>query len=87
MLRQLEAEYVRWRELTRRIELYERLIIAQVEDQAQAALVAYQSDTGDFADVMRGYIDQIEARLEHIRLRVERSQSYAVLANLGGIAP
>jgi hypothetical protein len=51
----------------------------------QAALLAYQSDNGDFSDVMRGYIDDLNARLEHIRLQVQRSQSYAKLANLGGL--
>ena len=83
---QLDAEYARWQDLNRRVELYERLILTQTEDQARAALAAYQSDAGDFADVMRGYIDELNARLKHIRLQVERAQSYAVLANLGGIS-
>ena len=56
------------------------------EDQAQAALLAYQSEAGDFADVMRGYIDDLNTRLDHVRLKVERGQSYAALANLGGIS-
>jgi hypothetical protein len=34
---------------------------------------------------MRGYIDSINARVEHIRLQVDRAQSFAVLANLGGL--
>lgn len=81
----LDAEYARWQDLTRRVQLYDRLILTQAEDQARAALAAYQSDAGDFADVMRGYIDELNARLKHIRLQVERAQSYAVLANLGGL--
>jgi hypothetical protein len=48
-------------------------------------LLAYQSDAGDFADVMRGYIDDLDTRLELVRLQVERAQTYAVLANLGGM--
>lgn len=82
---QLSAEFSRWGELSRRIELYERRILLQVEGQSKAALAAYQSDAGDFADVMRSAIDELDARLEHIRLQTERAQSYAVLANLGGI--
>ena len=39
----------------------------------------------DFADVMRGYIDDLNTRIEFIRLQVERAQSYATLANLGGL--
>ena len=50
-------------------------------------MLAYQSDAGDFADVMRAYIDHLNTRIEHIRLNVDRAQAYAVLANLGGLAP
>ena len=78
---------MRWQEINRRLALFESRIIIQTRDQAEAALAAYQSDAGDFADVMRGYIDSLNARLEVIRLRAERAKSYAVLANLGGITP
>ena len=81
----LEAEYSRWQDLSRRLELYEERILGQASEHAQAAMLAYQSDSGDFADVMRGYIDDLNTRIEYIRLQVERAQSYAVLANLGGI--
>ena len=41
---------------------------------------------GDEAEQeMRAYIDELNARLEHLRLQVDRAQRYAVLANLGGI--
>lgn len=82
---QLSAEHSRWYEVNRRLALYEQQILPQTSDQARASLVAYQSESGDFADVMRGYIDDLNARLDHIRLQVERAQSYAVLANLGGL--
>ena len=83
---QLESEYVRWQGLGRRLDLYEELILSVSADNANAALTAYQSDTGDFADAMRGFVDDLDTRLDYIRLQVERSQSYAVLANLGGIS-
>tara|TARA_R110002094_G_scaffold122172_3_gene117120 strand:+ start:102 stop:662 length:561 start_codon:yes stop_codon:yes gene_type:complete len=82
---QLDAEYARWHDLSRRVDLYERLILTQAKDQANAALAAYQSEASDFADVMRGFIDELNTRLDHIRLQTERAQSYAVLANLGGL--
>jgi hypothetical protein len=66
--------------------LYESRILDLSKEQAQAALLAYQSEAGDFADVMRGYIDDLNTRLDYIRLQIERAQSYAVLANLGGLA-
>lgn len=86
LLSRVDAEYVRWRDLNRRLVLFETQILELSEDHAQAALLAYQSEAGDFADVMRGYIDELNTRLDYIRLKVERAQSYAVLANLGGLA-
>jgi outer membrane protein TolC len=81
----LAAEYARWQELSRRLDLYEERILVQAGDHAQAALLAYQNDRGDFADVMRGYIDDLNTRIDYVRLNVEREQAYAMLANLGGI--
>lgn len=82
---ELDAEHARWSDLSSRLVLYETRILKQSTRQAESALLAYQSDTGDFSDVMRGYIDDLNTRLEHIRLQVERAQSYATLANLGGL--
>lgn len=82
----LDAEYARWQQIDRRLDLYEGKILKQTAEQAEAALVAYQSDRGDFSDVMRGYIDDLNARLDHIRLEVERAESYATLAELGGLS-
>ena len=50
-------------------------------------MLAYQSDAGDFADVMRSSIGYLNTRIEHLRLSVDRAQSYAMLANLGGLTP
>jgi len=83
---QLDAEHAHWQDLTRRVALYESQILTLSESQAQAALLAYQSEAGDFADVMRGYIDDLNTRLDHVRLQIERGQSYTVLANLGGLS-
>lgn len=82
---ELDAEYVRWTELTRRLALYDSEILQKSRAQSQAALLAYQSDTGDFAAVMHAYIDDLDTRIEYLRLQVERARSYAVLANLGGL--
>jgi outer membrane protein TolC len=82
---QLSAEYMRWLEFGRRLELYEQQILSISADNSAAALAAYQSDASDFADVMRAYVDDLNTRLEYMRLKVERAKSFAVLANLGGL--
>jgi outer membrane protein TolC len=65
--------------------LYDTRILEQAENNAEASMLAYQSDKGDFAEVMRAYADDLDTRIDHIRLQVERAQSYATLANLGGL--
>jgi len=82
---QLNVEYANWTDLSRRLALYETEILGLTERRAEAAMLAYQSDAGDFSDVMVGQIDYVNTRLEHLRLKVERAQSYAALANLGGL--
>ena len=81
----LAAEHARWQDLTRRLALYDTRILEQAEINAEASMLAYQSDKGDFADVMRAYADDLNTRIDYIRLQVERAQSYAALANLGGL--
>ena len=83
----LESEYAQWQELTRRLELYDGRILNQAGSQAEAALLAYQSDASDFADVMRAYIGYLNTRIEYLRLQVDRALAYATVANLGGLTP
>jgi len=81
----LDAGYAQWEDADRRLALYSDRILAQADEHAQAALVAYQSDRGDFSDVMRGYIDNLNVKLDYVRIEVERARAWAVLANLGGL--
>lgn len=82
----LRREHDRWVDLGRRLALYRDAVLARSRANADAALTAYRSETADFADVMRGYIDDLETRLAHLRLRVDRRRSHAQLAYLGGFA-
>lgn len=86
MRRELVAAFARWEQVGERIALYERDVIPQAEAQAEAALLAYQNDTGDFADVMRGHITLLDAHLEKLRLQTERNKAWARLDYLGGIS-
>lgn len=82
---QLTAEYARWNDLARRLSIYEARVLDLSSSNAEASLLAYQSDQSDFANVMRAYVDDLNTRIDYMRLKVERAQSYAVLANLGGL--
>jgi len=82
----LNTEYAQWTDLTRRLALYEIDILDLSRNQAEAAMLAYQSDAGNFSDVMLSQIDVLNTRLEYIRIQVERARIYAALANLGGLS-
>lgn len=84
--RALTVEYARWQDVSRRVALYEARILEQAEDQSRAALIAYQSDAGDFSDVMRSAIALLDLRIDHLRLITERAHSHVLLANLGGLS-
>lgn len=81
---ELESEYARWTELSRRIDVYRERIVPQSAELSAAALAAYQTNTADFADVMRAYIHELDTRIEHTELQTDRLRSYATIAALGG---
>ena len=84
LTRQLEAAFARWQQLQFRIGLYDKTILEQSHIQAQATLQAYQSDTGDFNDVMRAYVTDLNTQLDFIRLQTDRAKAYAQLDYLAG---
>ena len=81
----LLREKRRWLDLGRRLALYDDVVLEQASANAAATLAAYRSEAANFADVMRSYINDLEVRLEHVRLAVERRRSHAELAYLGGL--
>ena len=80
-------EHGRWADIHRRVVLYRDAVLPQARANAEAALASYRSEAGDFADVMRSYINDLEVRLDLIRLRVDQRRSHVELAYLGGFEP
>ncbi len=81
----LAGEHARWSEHTRRLALYDRSVLQLSEGQAEAAMLAYQSDAGSFSDVLLGYIGSLNTRIDYVRIQTERAKAYAALAALGGV--
>lgn len=57
-----------WWRLKEREDLHRNLILPQSKDQATTALLAYESDTSDFAEVMRARIADLEARIAYEKI-------------------
>lgn len=72
MLAQLDGLYRKYLRQDERIALYNNAISQQLHEQAEAALTAYTSDDGDFAEVMRARIAELNGRIELIAIAVER---------------
>lgn len=77
LVTELQQEIVNEEQLEKRHQLYNRLLLPQAKQQTQAALLAYQSDRGDFSDVMRAYIDALNAHLDERRIAVDHLQTNA----------
>jgi len=57
-----------WQRLQEREELHSKLILPQSKDQATTALLSYEADTSDFAEVMRARIADLEARIAYEKI-------------------
>ncbi|MGF2733896.1 TolC family protein [Marinobacter sp. DUT-1] len=71
------AAMARIEQLDDRIRLYRQTLIPQMEQQASAALTAYDNDDGDFAEAVRARIDELNARVELIQIVAERAKNLA----------
>lgn len=87
-LRQLSAilmdAFTSYSSLDARIRSQQDRVLPLATFSAEAALVAYQSDSGDFNDLARARVQVFEDRLELVRLQVAQAKAYATLVNLGG---
>lgn len=81
LLRELLSAYqqarAELRRLDQREQLYRHHLLPQIHDQADASLAAYTSDGGDFAEVMRARIGELNAKIMALELKVERQKILA----------
>ena len=67
----------RIKRLDDRIGIYQQFLLPQMEEQAEAALTAYNNDDGDFAEAVRARIDDLNAKIELIGMTAERARNFA----------
>jgi outer membrane protein TolC len=80
----MRREYVNWRRLADRIELYEQRALVDARMNAEVTLKAYQNDVTDFSTLIRAQLSEIETQLDLLRLQVEQAQVQARLLYLQG---
>jgi hypothetical protein len=75
MRAQLETHRAGLLSLNQRIDLYSGQLLGQMQDQADASLSAYTSLEGDFSEVVRARIAELNARIDALNIEVERTKT------------
>ena len=83
MLRKLKAGFetahVQLKRLDERKALFENELLPQMAEQAEASLTAYTNDDGDFAEVVRARIAELNAQIDALNIDVDRQKTIAQL--------
>jgi outer membrane protein TolC len=83
MLRQMLASFkaatTQLYRLDERQKLYNNILLPQMNEQAEASLSAYTNDTGDFAEVVRSRIAELNAQIDALNIDVDRQKIIAQL--------
>ena len=74
MMAAFATQRSRLQRLEQRRELYRSRLLQEMQEQAEASLTAYTRDDGDFSEVVRARIDELNARVEALDIEVDRLQ-------------
>ena len=89
-LRRLQAELAgeaaAWQRLDERVMRYDEQILDQAALNTEAALNAYRSGLREFNNLMLARVSEFQARIDHLRLRVDRAKRQVSLLYLQGEA-
>jgi len=75
MVAAIETNHFELSRLNERRALYKDRLLPQMHDQAEASLTAYTNDDGDFAEVVRARIAELNATIDDLGIRVDRQKS------------
>ncbi len=82
--RVMESAFAKWTRLGERLATYESTIVPQAQQYSESARRAYQSRVSDFAELIRARANELETRIDALRIKVERAQSYYDLKYIAG---
>ncbi len=74
-----ESSIAKLKRLEQRRSLYEDSLLHETQDQADAALAAYANDVGDFAEVMRAQISELDTQIDFLNIQIDRLKTIAEL--------
>ncbi|WP_026377357.1 TolC family protein [Aestuariibacter salexigens] len=71
MLSEVEKESRQLMRLQQRQAIYQQQLLTQIHEQAEASLTAYTNDDGDFAEVVRARIAELNAQIAALQIDVQ----------------
>jgi outer membrane protein TolC len=77
MISAVEKELRQLKRLSDRQSIYQKQLLKQTHDQAEASLTAYTNDDGDFAEVVRARIAELNTRISALRIDVDALKTVA----------
>lgn len=75
MIAEIEKIRAQLLRLSERQDLYTKQLLPQMQEQAEASLTAYTNDDGDFAEVVRSRIAELNAQITALNIDVERQKA------------
>lgn len=75
MIAEFEKNRAQLNRLAQRQRLYQDRLLPQMHEQAEASLTAYTNDDGDFAEVVRARIAELNARIELLNITVAKQKA------------
>jgi outer membrane protein TolC len=81
---QLKQAYARWEKLKTRLNLYDKKVLIQAEQNSKAALNGYQSGVVTFFTLTRARSAELKAQLQRIKLNIEQAIAYTEIRFLVG---
>jgi len=80
----LSSAYQQYTGLSERFAIYRDTIVPQMKHQSAAALNAYTNDIGDFAEVVRAKIAELDAQIMLLNIDVSKRKA---LSNIDYFSP
>jgi len=71
LISQLQSTWSRYQYLLKRQQIFDNNILVQTREQAEASLTAYTNDDGDFSEVVRARIDDLNVRIDVLNIQVD----------------
>jgi len=79
LVARMQATLASLQRIEERRNVYHETLLPQMSQQAEAALSAYDSDDGDFAEAVRARIAVLDARLDALELDLDRQRELATI--------